>query len=104
MSQTQYEWMDLIVANLTGPMKVETWSGMQYALVTVKVSSRYGVVHLLKSKDEAPAVLREVIAMIERQSGQKLKKLRTDNVTTPSDYISMPPALDSGTRIIPSHL
>jgi len=26
------------------------------------------------------------------------------HVTTPSNYISMPPALDSGTRIIPSHL
>ena len=39
MSQTQYERMDLVVADLTGPMKVETWSGMRYALVAIEVSS-----------------------------------------------------------------
>ena len=81
MSQTRYERMDLIVADLTGPMKIETWSGKRYALVAVEVSSRYGIVRLLKSKDEAPATLKEIIVMLERQPGQKLKKLRTDNGT-----------------------
>src|ERR1700730_13952565 len=73
--------MGLVVADLTGLMAVETWSGMRYALIVVEVNSRYGITRLLKSKDEVPTALKEIIAMLERQSGLKLKRLCTDNGT-----------------------
>lgn len=37
-SATKHEKMDLIVIDLTGPMSVETWSGMSYALMVFEVS------------------------------------------------------------------
>jgi hypothetical protein len=78
-STTTYELMDLIVVNLTGPMSIETWSGMSYALVIVKVSCRYPVRQLLKTKTEADANLQEIIAMLKRQSGKNLKWMWRDN-------------------------
>ena len=73
--------MELIVIDLTGPMSVETWTGMLYALVAVKASCRFGVGELLKSKDEAAEALKWIITMLERQSGKLLMKLCTNNGT-----------------------
>ena len=73
--------MELIVIDLTGPMSVETWTGMLYALVAVKASCRFGVGELLKSKDEAAEALKWIITMLERQSGKLLMKLHTNNGT-----------------------
>ena len=50
--------MELVVVDLTGPMSVETWTGMAYALVAVEASRRFGVGELLKSKDEAGEALK----------------------------------------------
>ena len=80
-STTPYEKMGLIVVDLTGPMSVETWTGMSFALVAVESSRRFGVGELLKSKDEAAEALQWVIVMLERQSGKLLKKIHTDNGT-----------------------
>ena len=80
-STTPYEEMELVVVDLTGPMSVETWTGMSFALVAVEASCRFGVGELLKSKDEAAEALKWVIVMLERQSGKLLRKIRTDNGT-----------------------
>src|SRR3954453_11403109 len=80
-SSTQHELMDLVAVDLAGPMTHETWTGKRYVLVAVEASTRYGVGRLLERKEEAPDVLREVIAMLERQSGRKLKRIRSDNGT-----------------------
>ena len=37
-STTPYEKMELIVVDLTGPMSVETWTGMSFALVAVEAN------------------------------------------------------------------
>ena len=34
-STTPYEKMELVVVDLTGPMSVETWTGMSFTLVAV---------------------------------------------------------------------
>jgi GAG-pre-integrase domain/Integrase core domain len=80
-SSTQYKQMDLLVVDLTGPMSVETWSGMQYAFVAVEISCRLPVGRLLRSKDEAGTALKETVAMLEQQSGKLLKRIRCDNGT-----------------------
>ena len=72
VSTTKYDKMDLIIIDLAGPMSVETWSGMLHALVVVKVACQT-VAHLLQSKDEAAAALKDTVAMLERQSGKLLK-------------------------------
>jgi hypothetical protein len=81
VSTTTYDLMELVVVDLTGPMSVETWTGMAYALVAVETSRRFGVGELLKSKDEAGEALKRIIAMLERQSGKLLRKICTDNGT-----------------------
>ncbi len=81
-SLTTYELMDLIAVDLTGPMSVPTWGGARYALVIVEVSTRLPVGRLLISKEGVNAELRDVIAMLERQSGKKLKRMRVDNGTS----------------------
>jgi len=75
-SNTKYGKMELVVMDLTGPILVPTWDGYVYALVVVEVSCRYPVGCLLKSKEEAGGAVRDVIAMLERQSGLKVKRLR----------------------------
>lgn len=51
------------------------------ALVVVEVSCRYPVGRLLKSKEEVGTTVRNIIAMLERQSGIKARRLRSDNGT-----------------------
>lgn len=71
--------MGLLVVDLAGPMSVDTWSGMSFVFVAMEASTCFGVGKLLKSKTEAEGVLRDIVAMLERQSGKKLKIIRTDN-------------------------
>jgi len=78
-SETKYSKIELVVMNLTGPISVPTWDGYVYALVVVEVSCQYPVGHLLKSKEKAGGAVKDVIAILEHQSGLKVKRLRSDN-------------------------
>jgi len=80
-STSQYSKMELLVMDLTGPMSVPTWDGFLYALVVVEVSCRYVVGCLLHDKDETGPTIRNIVAMLERQSGLKARQLRSDNST-----------------------
>jgi len=80
-STSQYSKMELLVIDLTGPMSVPTWDGFLYALVVVEVSCRYAVGRLLRDKDETGPTVRNIVAMLERQSGLKARRLRSDNGT-----------------------
>ncbi len=80
-SETTYQPMDLIVVDLTGPMSVPTWGGARYALVVVEASTRLPVGRVILSKDGVYTELRNIIAVLERQSGKKLKRIRVDNGT-----------------------
>ena len=78
-SNMKYSKMELVIMDLTDPILVPTWNGYVYTLVIVEVSCRYPVGHLLKSKEEVGGAVRDVIAMLEHQSGLKVKRLRSDN-------------------------
>ncbi|KAJ3485148.1 hypothetical protein NLI96_g5163 [Meripilus lineatus] len=73
--------MELLVVDLTGPVNPPTWSGYEYALVVVEVSCRKSVGALLKTKDQAAGELKRIIALLERQSGHKTLKIRSDSGT-----------------------
>ena len=77
-SNTVYKKMDLVVIDLTGPMSVPTWLGMSYALMVVEASCHFPIGRLLKAKSEAAAAVKEIVTMFKRQSGKKLKKMRSD--------------------------
>jgi len=65
--------------DITGPMLVPTWDSFLYALVIVEVSCRYPVGRLLHTKEDVNVTVRDVLAMLERQSGLKVHHLRSDN-------------------------
>lgn len=65
-------------ADVVGPMNRQSLGGARYALVAVDEFSKYSCVALLRSKDEAAGKLLDIIKLLERQSGEKLRKLRTD--------------------------
>ena len=81
VSNTIYSKMELVVMDITGPMSVETWTGCAYAMVVIEASCQFGVGRLLKKKEEVASTLKDVVAMLERQSGLKLKRMRSDNGT-----------------------
>lgn len=81
VSNTVHSKMELVVMDITGPMSVETWTGRAYAMVVIEASCRFGVGRLLERKEDVASTLKEIIAMLERQSGLKLKKMRSDNGT-----------------------
>jgi len=78
-SSTHYTKMELVVMDITSPMSVPTWDGFLYALVIVEVSCRYPVGRLLCTKEDVGVTVRDVLAMLERQSGLKVRHLRSDN-------------------------
>ena len=78
-SNTHYSKMELVVMDLTSPMSVPTWDGFLYALVVIEASCRYPVGRLLHSKEETGVVVRNVLAMLERQSNLKVRHLCSDN-------------------------
>jgi len=49
--------------------------------VAVKVSCFYLVGHLLECKEKVGAVVRNIVAMLERQSSKRVKHFRSDNRT-----------------------
>jgi len=71
--------MELVVMNLTGPMLVSIWDGFLYALVIIEVSCCYPVGRLLHNKDETGTTVRDILAVLERQFGQKVCHLCSDN-------------------------
>jgi len=78
-SASKYSKMELLVMDLTGPITVPTWDGYQYALVVIEVSCCYAVGRLLREKDEAGIAVRDIVAMLEHQSGLKAHRLQSDN-------------------------
>jgi hypothetical protein len=67
-STANYELMDVVAADLTGPMSSPTWTGMRYALVAVEVSTRKAFGRLLGAKSEVVTALKELVALMERQT------------------------------------
>lgn len=72
------ECLELIHMDLCGPMPVESLGGARWMATFLDDYSKLSVVRMLKSKSDAVAAVKEVITMLETQSGRKLKRVRTD--------------------------
>ena len=71
------ERLDLVHSDLCGPLS-RSINGFKYILTFIDDSSRMSWVYLLRKKSETFSHFKVWHAAVERQSGRKLKALRTD--------------------------
>lgn len=72
--------LDIVHSDVCGPLKVKTFSGALYFVTFIDDCSRKLWVYALKTKDQVLDVFKQFQALVERQTGKKLKCLRSDNV------------------------
>ena len=70
--------LELIHADLCGPMNTKSFGGSQYFLLFTDDYSRMSWVYFLKLKSETFDNFRKFKVLVERQSGRYIKTLRTD--------------------------
>lgn len=70
--------LELIHADLCGPISPETSAGNRYFLLLVDDFSRYMWVYFIKTKDEALNAFKVFCALVEKKSEKQIKTLRTD--------------------------
>lgn len=70
--------LELIHGDLCGPVSPPTPSGNRYFMLLVDDYSRVMWVYLLKSKDEAFQAFKNFRSLVEVETGEKVKTLRTD--------------------------
>lgn len=71
--------LELVHADLMGPITPATPYGYQYIFVIVDDYSRKSWTYLLKHKNDARYKFRDFVARAERETGLKVKAVRTDN-------------------------
>ncbi|GKF16031.1 retrovirus-related pol polyprotein from transposon TNT 1-94 [Tanacetum coccineum] len=74
--------------DLCGPMRIASINGRRYVLVIVDDYSRYTWVHFLRSKDEAPEVIKTFLKRITVLLQSPVIIIRTDNGTEFKNQIS----------------
>ena len=73
------ELLELVHSDLCGPMKTKTLGGALYFVTFIDDCSRKLWVYVLKTKDQVLGVFKQFQASVERETGKKLKCIRTDN-------------------------
>ncbi|GMF45505.1 unnamed protein product [Phytophthora fragariaefolia] len=73
--------LELVHTDVMGPMKTSSKGGAMYVLTFVDDFSRYGVAYVLKKKSEVASKLKEFMRFYEKQCGERLMCLRSDNGT-----------------------
>nr|GEV07655.1 retrovirus-related Pol polyprotein from transposon TNT 1-94 [Tanacetum cinerariifolium] len=73
--------LHLLHMDLCGPMRIASTNGKWYVLVIVDDYSRYTWVHFLRSKDEAPKVIKTFLKRITVLLQSPVIIIRTDNGT-----------------------
>ena len=71
----------MIHTDLCGPMSVPSLNGCQFYVIFIDDYSRRTWIYFLKHKDSSEVLskFKEFKALVENQSGQKIKTLRSDN-------------------------
>jgi hypothetical protein len=71
--------LEMVHEDLCGPISPTTPSGSNYFLLLLDDQSRFMWVNTLANKAQAAAVIMDFQSRAERESGYKLKALRTDH-------------------------
>ena len=77
--------LELVHTDVCGPLQVPSLGGSTYLATYLDDYSKLCVVKPIRRKSEVPAVTKEVINFLEKQSGHDLLVLRSDNGT---EYIN----------------
>ena len=78
-STKKSELLSLVYSDVCGPLEVNSLGGNKYFLTFIDDASRKVWVYFLKSKDQVLDYFKMFHAMVERETGKKLKCLRIDN-------------------------
>jgi len=70
--------LQLVHADLSGKMNTQALGGSSYYFALIDDYSRKTWVYFLREKSQAFGKFKEWLAMVEAETGRKLKKLRTD--------------------------
>ena len=73
------EFLDLIHSDVCGPTSTLSLSGQEYYVTFIDDFSRKTWIYFLKTKGEVFARFKEFKALVENQTGKKIKVLRSDN-------------------------
>jgi transposase InsO family protein len=73
--------LQLLHMDLCGPMSVTSLGGSRYLATVLDDFTKLSVVRPIARKSDTAAVVREVIDMLETQSGERAQAVRTDNGT-----------------------
>lgn len=71
--------LEVVHSDLCGPMESKSLGGARYFLLFVDDASRMSFVYFLKEKNQALKYFKEYQSLVEKQTGNKIKVLRTDN-------------------------
>ncbi|KAI3796396.1 hypothetical protein L1987_39066 [Smallanthus sonchifolius] len=71
--------LELIYADVCGPIAPKTHGGNQYFLLVVDDHTRYMWVFTMKTKDEVANHLIDFVTRVENETGKKIKAIRSDN-------------------------
>jgi transposase InsO family protein len=73
--------LELTHMDLEGPVEIPSLGGGRYVATFLDDYSKYSTVMILKSKAEVPGAVKKYIAVMEKQTGLHVKKVRTDRGT-----------------------
>jgi transposase InsO family protein len=73
------EVLDLVHTNVCGPMSRASLSGCEYYLTFIDDHSRKTWIYFMKAKSEVFKRFQEFKALVENQTGKRIKVLRSDN-------------------------
>ncbi|GFS69647.1 retrovirus-related Pol polyprotein from transposon TNT 1-94 [Nephila pilipes] len=71
--------LELVHSSVCGPMRVPSQADSYYFFTFIDDKSRYVVINVLKTKDEAKKAFINYKTLVENQTGKEIKTLRTDN-------------------------
>ena len=71
--------------DLCGPMPIPSLGGSKYVATFLDGYSKMSFVRIIASKSETAAAVREVIRLLETQTGNRVRAIRTDNG---SEYVN----------------
>ena len=77
--------LDLVHSDVCGPLQVPSMGGSRYFVTFIDDYSKWAVVYTMKVKSECSSWFMKYQAMIERETGRKIKVLRSDRG---GEYIS----------------
>ena len=79
------EALELLHMDLCGPMPMPSLGGSKYVATVLDDYSKMSFVRILSSKSETTSAVREVIRLLENQTGSRVRAIRTDNG---SEYVN----------------